>query len=358
VKPVGWLARNRWAVVGLLALVALPFLLANDYYLNLLIVIGVYCIALLGLDLIKGYTGLLSLGQAGFMGVAAYVSAILTTRFEWEPLAALLVAILAVLMVALLMAVPGSRLTGFNLALATLGFAIITEGLFLGLRELTGGASGISGVPQFRVLGFVFRTEAANFWLIWGVFAALMLLARNIVDSPTGQALRAIKEDALAAASLGIDVFRYRIQIFLIAAVYAALAGSLFVHYMRFIAPDMVNWVVSTALVTMLVVGGEGTLWGVLLGAALLRLLPEIFNPLQDYLLIVQGLALILTMIYLPGGLAGAARALAQRRRASRVPAAERETPSPAGARPGVRAGGTSSTPPEPRRASDLEMPS
>jgi branched-chain amino acid transport system permease protein len=290
-------------VLGLAAVAALPLVVRRDYYLGVLILVGIYAMALLGLDLIKGSTGLLSLGQAGFMGVAAYTSAILTTRYGWEPLAALPVAAAVVVVVAAVMAVPGSRLTGFNLALATLGFVIITEGLFLGLRQWTGGASGITGVPPFRVGRVVFASARETFWLVWGVCAALVWVTRNLTASPLGQALRAIKQDELAAATLGIDVFRCKVWVFLIAAGYSALAGSLFAHYMQFISPDMVNWVVSTSLVTMLVLGGEGSLWGVFLGAALLRLVPEVFNPVQNYLLIVQGLVLILVMVYLPGGL-------------------------------------------------------
>ncbi len=300
-----WRAPRLAAFAGLAAVAAVPFVARNDYQLSVLITIGIYCIALLGLDLIKGYTGLLSLGQAGFMGVAAYVSAILTARFGWEPLAALPVAIVAVLAVAALMAIPGSRLTGFNLALATLGFVIITEGLFLGLRNLTGGASGIAGVPHFRIGSLVFASGRANFWLVWGTCAVLVWVTRNLVSSALGQALRTIKQDELAAATIGIDVFKVKVHIFLIASVYSALAGSLFAHYVQFIAPEMVNWVVSTSLVTMLVLGGEGSVWGVFLGAGLLRLVPEVFNPVQNYLLIIQGLVLVVLMVYLPGGLWG-----------------------------------------------------
>ncbi len=303
------------AGAGAAAIVLFPLVVRNEYHLTVLITIGIYCIALLGLDLIKGYTGLLSLGQAGFMGVAAYVSAILTVRFQWEPLAALPVAVLAVLAVAVLMAVPGSRLTGFNLALATLGFVIITEGLFLGLRSLTGGASGITDVPHFRLGRLVFASGRANFWLVWGLCAVLVWVTRNLVNAPLGKALRAIKQDELAAATIGIDVFRYKVHIFLIASVYSALAGSLFAHYLQFIAPEMVNWVVSTAMVTMLVLGGEGSVWGVFLGAGLLRLVPEVFNAVQDYLLIVQGLVLVVLMVYLPEGLWGLISTLVARLR-------------------------------------------
>jgi len=301
------------AVAGVAAIVVLPLVVRNEYHLSVLITIGIYCVALLGLDLIKGYTGLLSLGQAGFMGVAAYVSAILTVRLHWEPLAAVPVAVLAVLAVAAVMAIPGSRLTGFNLALATLGFVIITEGLFLGLRDLTGGASGITGVPHFRVGGVVFASERANFWLVWGLCALLVWVTRNLVRSPLGKTLQAIKQDELAAATMGIDVFRFKVQIFLIASVYSALAGIVLAHYTRFISPEMVNWTVSTSMVTMLVLGGEGSLWGVFLGAGLLRLLPEAFNAVQNYLLIIQGLVLVVLMVYLPEGLWGLVRAAGER---------------------------------------------
>ncbi|HEX6990161.1 MAG TPA: branched-chain amino acid ABC transporter permease [Bacillota bacterium] len=293
--------RAFWAAALAVALV--PLVVPNSYVLGVLTTVGIYCIALIGLDLIKGYTGLLSLGQAGFMGVAAYVSGLLTTRAGWEPLAALPVAVGAVVLVALVMAVPGSRLTGFNLALATLGFVIITEGLFRGLRDWTGGATGLVGVPNFRVAGYVFASERDNFWLVWACCLVIFWLTHNLVHSQVGRALRAVRQDHLAAATMAIDVFRYKVEVFLIAAVYAGVAGSLYVHYMRFIAPDMVNWVVSTGLVTMLVLGGEGSLWGVFLGAALLHLLPEVFNPLQDYLMLLQGLVLVALMVYLPGGL-------------------------------------------------------
>jgi len=301
--------RARWpALLGLAAIALTPLLLPNAYALNLLVVIGIYSIALLGLDVIKGYAGLLSLGQAGFMGVGAYTSAVLTVRLGWQPVPALLVALFVSLVIAYVMAIPCSRLSGFNLALVTLAFVIITNAIFLGVRDVTGGATGIAGVPPFGAFGLRVTSDAGSFWLVWIVFAALFWLAWGMVHSPVGDALRAIRFDELAAASNGINVFRCKTIAFLIAAGYASIAGSLFAHQMRFISPDTVNWVVSTGLVTMLVLGGEGTLWGVLLGASLLQLLPEVFNALQDYLLIVQGVVLILVMIYAPRGLAGVIR--------------------------------------------------
>jgi len=167
------------------------------------------------------------------------------------------------------------------------------EALAQRVRDLTGGATGIAGVPPFGIGGLRAISDAGSFWLVWFVFALGFWLAWGIVHSPVGNALRAIKQDELAAASNGINVFGYKTIAFLLAAGYASVAGSLFAHQLRFISPDSVNWVVSTGLVTMLVLGGEGTLWGVLPGALLLQLLPEVFNPLQDYLLIVQGIVLV-----------------------------------------------------------------
>jgi len=200
-----------------------------------------------------------------------------------------------------------------NLYASSLGRRLLSRGgsayartvLGVGVRDLTGGATGIAGVPSFSIGGLRVTSDAGSFWLVWIVFAVLFWLAWGIVHSPVGYALRAIKQDELAAAANGINVFRYKTIAFLLAAGYASVAGSLFAHQLRFIAPDTVNWVVSTSLVTMLVLGGEGTLWGVLPGAFLLRLVPEIFNALQDYLLIVQGVVLVAVMIYLPRGLAG-----------------------------------------------------
>lgn len=322
--------RRLWPVLALAGVAAIP-LIANDYVLSTLTLMGIYTIVLLGLDLAKGYAGLLSLGQAGFMGLAAYVSGILTVRYQWDPLAALGVAAAAVLLFALVMAVPGARLTGFNLALATLGFGIIMEGLFLGLRSWTGGAAGITGVPRFSVGGLVFRTEAENFWLIWFLAAVAFLLSHNLVNSRFGRALRAIRQNELAAAMLGIDVASAKVQVFVLAALYSAVAGSLFAHYTRFIAPEMVSWSVSTSLLSMLVLGGEGSLWGVLLGVAVMRLVPEIFNGLQDYLMILQGLILVALMTRLPDGLFGLIRAIAGRARRGPAPAAAAASATDAG---------------------------
>lgn len=291
-------------IVGGVLLV--PVVVRSQYIIGLLVIVGLYAIILLGLDLLKGYTGVLSLGMAGFGALAAYTSAILTTRYHWSPIEALPIALIIAIGVAYIMAKATGELRGYDMALATLAFVVVLEGVIIGLRNLTGGATGISDIPPFRIAKWVLDTDRKNFYFIWGLLIILMFASRNVVNSRLGRAMQAINHDETATAMKGIDVARIKLQVFMVSGLYAGLAGSLYAHYFRFIAPEMLGILTSISLLAMLIIGGEGTLFGALLGAFFLQWLPQVLMQFRDYQLLAQGFALVVVVVYAPRGLMGA----------------------------------------------------
>jgi branched-chain amino acid transport system permease protein len=287
----------------------LPVVLGPAGWTGSLVITGILFIAVMGLDLLMGYAGQVSLGQAGFMAVGGYTAAILTTRHGIPPLAATAAGVVLTLAVALVLSVVTARLRGLYLALATLAFGLLIDSLTVGATDLTGGPSGLVGIPSFAVAGYTFGSPLAAYYLVWGLAAALFVVVANLARSGYGRALRAIRADPTAARALGIRVARYKISVFLLSAGLASLAGSLYGFYFHFLSPEMVGTSRSVEMIAMLALGGEGTLAGPLIGVALLTLLPAVFQPLAVYKTLAEGLILVLIMLYLPGGIFGSAAA-------------------------------------------------
>jgi branched-chain amino acid transport system permease protein len=286
---------------GLLAL--LPALLPNEYYLTVLIVAGFNGMVALGLNLLMGYAGQISLGHAAFYGLAAYTTGILTVVYHWPVLAGIAGAIGLVLAVSALIAVPTLRLKGHYLAMGTLGFGLIVYIVLNEATALTGGPSGLGGIPRLSFAGREAGSDLAFYYVVWGAVLLLFVVAGNLVRSRLGRALRAIHTSETAAAALGIDTERTKIGAFILSACYAAVAGALYAHYVRFVSPGSFGFTASVQFVTMVVLGGMGSLWGGLAGAVVLTVLPEALRAIEDYDIVVYGLLLILCMMYLPGGL-------------------------------------------------------
>jgi len=284
----------------------LPVVVHSQYIIGLFVIVGLYAMILVGLDLLKGYTGVLSLGNSGFGALSAYTSAILTTRYHWSPMEALPIALLIAVGIAYLMAKASGELRGYDMALATLAFIVVLEGVIIGLRNLTGGATGISDIPSFRLGKWVLDTDQKNFYFVWGLLIILIVVSRNVIHSRVGRAMRAINHDETATAMKGINVARIKLQVFMLSGLYAGLAGSLYAHYYRFIAPEMLGVFTSISLLAMLIIGGEGTLFGALLGAFFLQWLPQVLMQFRDYQLLAQGFALVVVVVYAPRGLMGA----------------------------------------------------
>ncbi|MFZ5453323.1 MAG: branched-chain amino acid ABC transporter permease [Thermodesulfobacteriota bacterium] len=293
---------NPWLFFGI-AVLLIAGVLDNDYYLTLINFIGIFTLLVVGLNLLMGYGGQISLGHAAFFGIGAYSSGILTATCGVNPWLALLAGLVICGLTAFLIGVPSLKLRGYYLAMATLGFGIIVY-IFLNEAEpLTGGPSGLAGIPNLSLAGFELKTPKSLFLLIWPLLGVILGLSANLVDSRTGRALRALHESEAAAQSLGVNTARVKIMIFVWSALYASLAGSLYAHTMNFIAPSSFGFMFSIKLVTMVVLGGMASIWGSLLGAAVLTVLPEILTMFHDYEVIIFGAILMVVMIFLPRGL-------------------------------------------------------
>ncbi len=284
-------------------MVVVRFTAANNYYFTLLNIIGIHAILVVGLNLLLGYAGQISLGHAAFFGLGAYTSGILTATCGVNPWLALPAGLVVSGAAAFLVGVPALKLRGYYLAMATLGFGIIVYIIFNQTQELTGGPSGLSGIPSLSVAGFPLDTPDRIFLLIWPVLGVILLLSANLVDSRLGRALRALHDSEAAAQSLGVNTARAKMIIFVWSALYASLAGSLYAHTLNFIAPTSFGFMFSIKLVTMVVVGGMASIWGSLLGAAVLTVLPELLVVFHDYEIIIFGGILMVVMIFLPRGL-------------------------------------------------------
>jgi branched-chain amino acid transport system permease protein len=296
--------RTGLAVCALTLLLAgVPLLLTDPWRQGLLNVIGLHAIVVLGLNLFIGYAGQISLGHAAFFGLGAYGSGVLTTALGVPPVPALLLTGLGVALAALLIGIPTLRLSGHYLAMATLGFNVIVHHLLVQWDAVTGGPSGLTGIPSFAAFGLPVRGEAAHHYLIWGAAMLALTLSVNLVRSGVGRGLAALAEDETAATALGVDVRRGKIGVFTVSAVYASVAGSLFAHYLGTITPDTFSIFASIDFVIMVVIGGVGSLWGSLAGAAVVTLLPHLLGPLEEYKEILYGLVVVGILLVFPRGL-------------------------------------------------------
>jgi len=281
----------------------LPLGVRDPYYLSILVFIGIYSIATMGLNVLMGYAGQISLGHAAFFAIGAYTSGILTARYQVHFGLAALAALAVSAAVAYAIGRPCLRLKGHYLAMATLAFAEIVY-IFLNAEvAFTGGPSGLAGIPQLQVGGFALDTDLKYFYVVWGSFGLLFIITQNIICSRVGRALRSLHGSELAAAAMGVPVAGLKVQVFVLSALYAAFAGVLYAHSVTFISPQAGDLMFSIRLVTMVVVGGMGHLWGGVLGAAILTLLPELLRVFEDYDMLIYGAILLAMVMFLPGGL-------------------------------------------------------
>lgn len=297
-KPSGvtfiWLA-----VAGLLAYV----FVAGGYLLTVIGFAVIYAIFVTGLNLFMGYTGQVSFGQNAFAAVSGYASAVLTTTYNWEPLAALAVGVLGAGVLALAVGYPTLRLRGHYLAMATLALGLIVYEIAVQWQPVTQGYMGISAIPALGIGALHPASERESFGVLVGVLALAVWIAARLRASRFGNALAAIAGSEDAARSLAVDVARYKLIAFVVAAVYAALAGSLFVHFVGFVSPEVFGLHMVVLSFTMLYVGGIGTLYGPVAGALIISLLPETFRGFKEYQDLAYGAALVLLLIYAPRGI-------------------------------------------------------
>lgn len=283
----------------------LPILMAGSYWIHVLVIIGIYVIAATGVDLVVGFAGQLSLCQAAFFSLGAYASAILTTTYHLHPLPAMIIGMVFTALVAYGVGAPVLRLKGYYLAIATLGFGLIIQSLFVTMAKYTGGPDGFRDIVPLRLAGFIFKSDAQYYYLIWTTAMVILLLTRNIVHSRVGRAMLALRGDDVAASSMGVDITKYKLQAFTLSAAFASLAGSLYAHANRFISPQMANLSSSVEMIIMVVLGGIRTVFGVLIGTTIMKILPEALESFMDYQMVATGAILIALLIYLPRGVIG-----------------------------------------------------
>lgn len=275
----------------------------NSYYLQLLIFIGLNTLLALSLNMLMGYAGQISLGHAAFYGIGAYVTAVLTTTYQVPPLLALPAAVGAAMLIAWIVGMPTLRLSGYYLGMGTLGFGMIVHIVFREWSSVTGGASGFVGIPPLEIGSLSFTSDKAYFFLVWIVVLLVIIMCRRIIDSRVGRALRSIHDGEKAAAAVGVDTRALKLQVFVLSAGIAALAGFLYAHLIYFISPGTFGFMASIRIVTMVVIGGMASVWGALFGASLLTLLPEWLHAFSEFEMVVYGLILMTVMIFMPRGL-------------------------------------------------------
>lgn len=302
--------------LGLVALAAVlaavPWALPNNFYFDVAIKTALNAIVCVGLNLLIGYAGQISLGHAGFFALGAYASAILTAHYQWPAPAAMAAGAVAVGLLAFLVARPILRLKGHYLAMATLGLGIIIAIVINREIPWTGGPDGMT-VPAFTVLGWRLTGAWTWYWVTAGALLIAVLLALNLMDSPAGRALRALHGSEVAAETLGIDVARYKARVFVISAVFASVAGSLFAHADRFVTPVEAGFLRSIEFVTMVVLGGMASTFGAVVGAAILTVLPQLLAGFDELKHLGFGAIMIAVMIFMPRGLVPSLAALLRR---------------------------------------------
>jgi branched-chain amino acid transport system permease protein len=302
------MVKSNWTSLAIAALLLFLILIPFDWFLGqyttLMIFIGISTIVTVGLCLLMGYTGQVSLGQAAFYGLGAYFSAVLSKTYSVNPWLAMLIAAAATGFFAYVIGFPIFRLRGNYLAMATLGLGLIMWILFRQLSQITGGPDGMAGIPYLSIGGFVFDTSFKRYFLVWFFCLATLLISQNIVRSRSGRALRAIHGSEAAAESIGINATHFKVKIFVLSAVYASLAGSLLVHHLRFVSPQSFDFLASVRFVVMAVIGGLASIWGAIFGAGTTRILSdELLLGFGEWDVVIYGAILIVVMIFMPEGL-------------------------------------------------------
>ena len=291
-------------IIGAAILLLVPVIVPNSYIMQLVLNILVYVILAMGLNLLTGFTGILSLGHAAFFGIGAYASGILNTRLGWPFWATLIISVVITALLSLLLAFPALRVKGTYLVLMTIGFGEVVRLLLVNWIALTNGPNGIVGIsyPDF---GFFKLTNMNQCYYLALIFAVLLMLyLRVLMKSRVGRCLLAIRDDDRAAELVGIDVSQYKLKAFMISAAYCAIAGSLYAHVIRFISPDSFRADESQLILCCVIIGGIGTFKGPVIGAILLTIIPELFRSLADFRMVLYGVILMIVIIFFPGGVA------------------------------------------------------
>lgn len=301
-------------VIGLALLVALlPPLLPSTFYVRVVALVFINALAVLGLNLLMGFAGQVSLGHAGFFGIGAYAVAVGPTHLGLPTWLSLICGTALAALIALIVGRPILKLRGYYLAVATLGMGMLIAMVVSNEAQITGGPNGMP-VPRLVLFGWRATGPQVWYWISGITLVIGVWIAINLIESPTGRAFRAIHDSETAARVLGVNVARYKLIAFVLSAAYAAVAGSYFVLFDGFVTPETSSFLRSIEFVVMAVLGGLGSIFGSIVGAAILVLLPQFLTVFHDYEHIVLGAIIIVFLIFLPAGIVPAASSFLRRR--------------------------------------------
>ncbi|MFS0646374.1 branched-chain amino acid ABC transporter permease [Siminovitchia sp. 179-K 8D1 HS] len=311
------LMKNQYVylLAGLLIFGFFPHLF-GPYLTSVFIIIGIYSITTVGLTILMGNAGLVSLAQAAFWGIGAYGTGILTVKYEIPVLFSVVVGIIFSSIAGFILIYVTRNLEGHYFTLATLGFGIVINIILIEESTLTGGSSGLLGIPGFSIGNFALASESMWFYFIWTIVILVVLLSRNLVKSGWGRNLRSMNSSLIASQSMGINTGKYKVKAFVISASFAGLSGGLYASYMGFISPAVFNFEMSIKFVVMAVIGGLLSIYGALVGAIVITLLVEVLREFIPTLfsdtsaggaveVIFFGALLMVMMVYLPNGIMG-----------------------------------------------------
>jgi branched-chain amino acid transport system permease protein len=309
--------KSRLAIaLACLVALAVPLAARDDYVIQLLNIAILNAIVVLGLNFVTGWTGQINFGQAAFYGLGAYATAIATKAgLPWIVTPLLSTAL--VLAASLVLGLPTLRLRTYYLAMTTIGFGEIIRLIIVYWEPVTGGTSGLRAIPGITVFGIGPRGLIQHYYLLLATLGLATLVAARIRRSALGRAMIATKDSEIAAEQSGVDTVRTKLLAFMLGAIYAGLAGCLYASSIRFISPDSFSGVQAVLLMTMLIVGGMGSIAGCIAGALALTILPELLRFLGQWYLVLYGLGVIIVIVLMPGGLASIATLLPRRKETS-----------------------------------------
>lgn len=313
-KKAARLRVNAPWLIFLTAIIVLPIIIRSNYIVSVMFLVAIYGVLSVGMGLLMGQAGLFSLAHPTWFGLGAYISGILSTRGIIPPLPSIFVGAICVALIAYIVGAPVLRLRGFYLACATFAIIIIAQVAAAQLTGLTGGPEGLVGIPALSLGHFVFKTDLHFYYLSWALCLGCYWFCSNLIDSRVGRAMRSFHDSEIASQSMGVNVARYKLQIFVLTALMASLAGSIFCFYLRFAVPDSFGFPLLVELLMMIIIGGLGHLRGALIGAFVVLWLSELIHGYLGKILPVMtsevdaiffGVLIIIVLIFMPQGLTG-----------------------------------------------------
>ena len=292
-------------LVAFVLLLLLPLLAANSYQVYLMVFIGIMIISSIGLNIVKGFAGQVTVGHIGLFAVGAYASAVLSVNFGFPFWLALPSAVLITAACGVIVGIPSFRLEGAYLALATLGFSESIR-TFAIVTPYLGSSSGFGGVPAPNLFGFSLDTYERYYYVVMPVMLVAVYVSFAILRSATGRAFKAVREDVVSAAAMGVNVKRYKLYAFVLSAIYAGTAGSLLAHMTPgYIHPNNFTVIEMVTLLLMIVLGGIGHIWGGIIGAVLVTIIFDLTRDWYFYQMLMFGSVIVLTVLFMPKGIGG-----------------------------------------------------